>query len=84
MIDIYGSIWKAPHKVNRSKFTEREASNEQHTEFKSYEVGMQISFWSGSHIFEKSFGSWHTQKQLSAKNRKLRNKTINPQYSDTI
>jgi len=29
--------------VNRSKFTEREAFNEQRTKFKSYKVGMQIS-----------------------------------------
>jgi hypothetical protein len=30
--------------VNRSKFTEREAFDEKHAKFKSYEVGMQISF----------------------------------------
>jgi hypothetical protein len=46
-------IYESPSKVNRSKFTEREAFNEKYTEFKSYEVGMQISFNLDTKISQK-------------------------------
>jgi len=54
-------IYESPSDVNRSKFTEREAINEKYTEFKSYEVGMQISSNMDTKISQKGF-VWRTSE----------------------
>jgi hypothetical protein len=48
-------IYESSSDVNRSKFTEREAFHEKYTEFKSYEVGMQMSFNLDTKISQKGF-----------------------------
>jgi hypothetical protein len=63
-------IYESPSNVNRSKFTEREAFDEKYTKFKSYEVGMQISFNMDAEISQKGFvrGASETSRRSDPRN----------------
>jgi len=60
-------VYESPSEVNRSKFTGREAFNEKYAKFKSYEMGMQISFNMDTKISQKRI-IWRASKAFGRNN----------------